>query len=279
MPQGIFNYGGSTTFAPIRVIVDPEMQKSVSGFQLKYVHPQKVTPGSGKGIEMLLTNKLHFSQSSRPLKEEEKEQNLAEINVGIDGIVFAVHPSLNIPGLTVQQIKDIYPGQITNWQEVGRQNLKIQPYSRRPEDGGNPEYFFEQFLEKKPFGKNAELAYNTTMGIHNVAKEPGGIYYASAAEIIGQCAIKPLPIGENKHKFVTPYKLPYIKSEDCPKFRNKLNIDLFRNGEYPKTRQLYVIIKKNGQIEEEVGRNYANLLLTQAGQNLLEKAGFVKVNK
>lgn len=276
VPQGTFNYGGSTTFAPMREIIDPEIQKSVSGLKLKYVHPTKGTPGSGKGIEMLLTNQLDFAQSSRQLKDEEKQQNLDEIPVAIDGIVFAVNPSLNIPGLTVQQIKDIYTGKITNWQEVGGPNLKIKPYSRRPEDGGTPEYFFERFLEKEPFGKNVLLAYDTTIGIQNVAKEPGSIYYASGVEIIGQCSIKPLPIGEKKNQFVIPYQLPYVNSKDCPKLRNKLNVDVFRNGQYPKTRQLYVIIKKNGKVEEQVGKTYANLLLTQQGQNLLEKAGFVK---
>ncbi|WP_299043715.1 substrate-binding domain-containing protein, partial [uncultured Thermosynechococcus sp.] len=107
VPSGLFNYGGSTTWAPIRRDVDPLLQAAWPNFQLRYVDPPTGTPGSGSGIRMLLNNQLSFSQSSRPLKEEEiakaaaQGMKLTAIPVAIDGLAIAVNPRLGIPGLTV----------------------------------------------------------------------------------------------------------------------------------------------------------------------------------
>ncbi|MFM7354496.1 MAG: phosphate ABC transporter substrate-binding protein, partial [Microcystis aeruginosa] len=57
--------------------------------------------------------------------------------------------------------------------------------------------------------------------------------------------------------------------------RNQLNELAFQKGEYPITRRLFVIIKQNGQLDEQAGEAYANLLLTDQGQELIKKAGFV----
>lgn len=136
VPSGLFSYGGSTTWAPIRSVVDPVIQTDWTGFRLLYTDPISGAPGSGTGIRMLIDNQLAFSQSSRPLKDKEHQQarqrgfSLKEIPVAIDGIALAVNPSLNIPGLTIAQIKDIYTGKITNWSQVGGPNLQITPYSR-----------------------------------------------------------------------------------------------------------------------------------------------------
>ena len=49
------------------------------------------------------------------------------------------------------------------------------------------------------------------------------------------------------------------------------------SGEYPITRNLFVVVKKNGQLEEEVGIAYKNLLLSAQGQELIGQIGFVRI--
>ena len=99
VPTGLFNYGGSTTWAPIRKDVDPAIQTVWPGFQLRYTSPTIGAAGSGTGIKMLLNNQLAFAQSSRSIKNEEYQQasqrglTLKEIPVAIDGIAIAVNPS------------------------------------------------------------------------------------------------------------------------------------------------------------------------------------------
>ncbi len=282
VPSGLFSYGGSTTWAPIRKEADSQIKTALPKFQLRYTNPTTGAPGSGTGIKMLLTNQLAFSQSSRAVKDKEYQQaqqrgfKLEEIPVAIDGIAIAVNPNLNIPGLTLTQLKDIYTGKITNWQEVGGENLPITPYSRSSE-GGTVEFFVNNILEKEEFGQNVEKIPTTTESLRKVAQNKGGIYYASAPEVVGQCGIKPLPIGRTQSNLIPPYIQPYIPSSDCPQKRNQLNVDAFRSDEYPITRRLFVVVKKNDQIDEKAGTAYANLLLTDEGQKLISTAGFVRI--
>ena len=282
IPSGLFSYGGSTTWAPIRKEADAAIKTALPKFQLRYTNPTTGAPGTGTGIKMLLTNQLAFSQSSRSVKDKEYQQaqqrgfKLEEIPVAIDGIAIAVNPNLNIPGLTLTQLRDIYTGKITNWQEVGGENQKIVPLSKMSE-GGTVEFFVNNILEKEEFGQNVDKITTTTEGLRKVAQNKGGIYYASAPEVVGQCGIKPLPIGRTQSNLIPPYKEPYIPPSDCPQKRNKLNVDAFRSDEYPMTRRLFVVVKKNDRIDEEAGVAYANLLLTDQGQKLISKAGFVRI--
>lgn len=283
VPSGLFNYGGSTTWAPIRKEVDPIIQTVFPQFQLRYTDPTTGAPGSGSGIKMLLNNQLAFSQSSRPIKDEELKQaqqrgfTLQEIPVAIDGIAIAVHPNLSISGLTLSQLKDIYTGKVINWQNLGGPNLKIRPYSRHQQEGGTVEFFDENVLEQAKFGANVKFISTTTQALREVAKNPGSIYYASAAEIIGQCGVKPLSLGRKSDRLVPPYQEPFIPPSQCPQKRNQLNTAAFKSGEYPITRRLFVIVKQNHQSDQQAGEAYANLLLTSQGQELISRAGFIRI--
>ena len=283
VPSGLFSYGGSTTWAPIRKEVDLEIQKSWPKFQLRYTDPTAGSPGSATGIKMLLNNQLVFSQSSRSIQDEEYQKakqrglTLKEIPVAIDGIAIAINPNLKIPGLTIAQLKEIYTGKLTNWQQVGGMNLPISPYSRRLEEGGTVEFFDENVLGGEKFGKSVQLISTTTQALQEVAKNPGGIYYGSASEIVGQCGVKSLPIGRKPEQLISPYKEPFVPLQECPQKRNQINTAAFQKGEYPITRQLFVIVKQNGQSDQQAGEAYAKLLLTDQGQELINKAGFVKI--
>lgn len=292
VPSGQFNYGGSTSWAPIRRDVDPVIQSVWPQFRLQYTQTTTGAPGSVNGVKMLLNNQLAFSQSSHSLTSEEHQQvkamgfTLKQIPVAIDSIAIAVNHSLNIPGLTVAQLKDIYTGKLTNWNSVGGPNLKITPYSRRPEESGTSEtfteniwieFFAENVLEKEELGSNVQFIPTTTEALREVAKNPGGIYFASAPEVVSQCKVKSLPLGQNASQLVPPYKGSRVPLSQCPQKRNQLNTEVFRSGEYPITRRLFVIVKQDGESEQQAGTAYANLLLTNQGQELLTKSGFISI--
>ncbi|QLE48913.1 PstS family phosphate ABC transporter substrate-binding protein [Nostoc sp. C057] len=281
--EGTFNYGGSTTWAPIRKDVDSVLESQCPRFILRYTQPPSGNAGSGTGIRMLIDNQLAFSQSSRSVKAEENAEaqqkgfSLKEIPVAIDGIAIAVNHDLNIPGLTVAQLKDIYTGKITNWQQVGGPNLPIKVYSRNEETGGTVEFFVENVLNKEKFGANVNYVDTTTEAVRKVAANPGGIYYASAPEVVPQCIIKSIPLGRTSSQLVPPYQQPFVPPSQCPSKRNQLNSQAFRSGDYAITRNLFVIIKQNGQADQQAGEAYANWLLTPQSQDLIEKAGFVRI--
>ena len=283
VPSGLFNYGGSTSWAPIRAIADPKIETSHPEFRLRYVGPTSVAPGSSSGIRMLIEGTITFAQSSRPLLDHELSRavvrgfSLKQIPIAIDGLAIAVHPDLNIPGLTLDQVKAIYLGKITNWKQVGGPNLPIKPYSRPINYGGTVELFVQDILAGQPFGANVEFVATTTQALQKLASNKGGIYYASAPEVVPQCTIKPLPLGRQPGKFIPPYREPFIKQSQCPSQRNQLNIQAFQTGQYPITRNLFVVVKQNGQVEQQAGEAYANLLLTEQGQVLIDSAGFVRI--
>ncbi len=283
VPSGLFNYGGSTSWAPIRLRVDSAIQAVRPEFRLRYVTPTGVAPGSSTGIRMLIEGKLDFAQSSRSLQDlelnsaQERGFKLQQTPIAIDGLAVAVNPNLNIPGLTIDQLQSIYTGKITNWQQLGGANITIQPFSRPVNDGGTVELFVQEILGNKKFAANVHYITTTTQALQKLASSPGGIYYASAPEVIPQCTIKPIPLGRKANELVAPYREPFVPLSQCPSQRNQLNIEAFQSGAYPITRNLFAIVKQNGQTEQLAGEAYVNFLLSNQGQELISQSGFVRI--
>ena len=280
VPSGLFSYGGSTTWAPIRLTADPVIQAARPEFRLRYIDPISGAPGSGAGIQMLLRDEIAFAQSSRPLNDEENQTatqrgfKLQQIPVAIDGIAIAVNPNLKLPGLTIDQVKAIYMGTITNWSQVGGPNLAIQPFERPSSTGSGT---IEVLLGKSKPGANVQDVPTTTEGLRKLATNPGGVYFSTATELVPQCTVKPVAIGRQPGQFVPPYQEPLVPPGSCPAQRNQLNTSAFQSGQYPLTRNLFVIVKQNGAAEQTAGEAYANFLLTPQGQDLVVKAGFVSI--
>lgn len=283
VPSGVFHYGGSITWNSIRRKVDPVIQLTWSQYKLSYTDSSFDNPDSSNGIEMLLENKLAFAHSSRSIQTKEQEQAkqqgflLEQIPIAIDGIAVGVHPDLDIPGITVAQLQDIYTGKLTNWKEINGPDLPIIPYSRHKRKEGMIAFFAENVLANKYFGSHVKLVRNTTEGIEKTALQPGSIYYDTAAAIVPQCQIRPLPIGRTENKFIPPYQEPFIPLSQCQNQHNQVDKVAIQKGKYPITRQLFVVVKQNGQDEERAGKAYASLLLTDEGQQLIDQAGFVRI--
>ncbi|MEA5506702.1 substrate-binding domain-containing protein [Halotia wernerae UHCC 0503] len=281
VPSGSFNYGGSTAWAPIRQLVDSQIQLTRPEFQLGYVNPANSSPGNGSGIRMLLDGKLDFAQSSRPLTAEERDMarkrgfTLEQRQVGIDAIAVVVNPALKVSGLTVEQLQQIYRGQITNWKQVGGPDLIITPFSQHPENADALLVSGKEILDKQAFGSNVEYVYSTTEALRRVNQTPGGLYYASARGVVHQCMVKPLPLGITSTQLIPPYQEPLVSSNQCPQNRNQINTEVIKNGSYPITTRLFVIIKQNQRQEQQAGEAYAKFLETDQGQRVIKQVGFV----
>ena len=284
VPYGSFKYGGSAAWATIRNQIEPQIRAVWQEYKFHYAQHPVHSPSSRTGIEMLLHNQLTFAQSSRPISVEEYFQakeiglTLQQIPVALDPIVFGVNPSLNISGLSLKELRDIYTGQITNWKQVGGPDLEIIVYSKSPQFSGTAQFLSEKVLLGDQLGSNVNIVENITQTLRQVAANKGAIFYASAPQIVGQCQIKPLAIGNTSQDLVPPYITPLVEPQKCPESRNQLNKDVFHNNSYPLMRNLYVIVKENGGIEEEAGIAYASLLLSQEGQRLIQQTGLVPKN-
>ena len=83
--------------------------------------------------------------SSRDLKEEEIASGLNEIVIAYDGIVVVTHPTNKVKDLTMEQVKQIFTGEVTNWKELGGDDMEIVVVSR--EDGSGSRDAFQEIVD------------------------------------------------------------------------------------------------------------------------------------
>ena len=110
--------------------------------------------GSGTGIAALLNGTTDICSSSRPIKSEEVQKlkdkfktKCVEVRVARDGVALYVHKKNKVNKLTLEQIRNIFMGKITNLKELGVADKKITLYSRE-NNSGTDEFFKEHILNK-----------------------------------------------------------------------------------------------------------------------------------
>ncbi len=114
--SGTLAIAGSTTVQPIA---------SAAAEVFMDLHPNVIVTiqggGSGTGVTQAGQGVVDIGNASREVKASEYEAypDLVATAVAADGIAVVVHPSNAIGTLTVEQIKGIFTGEITNWSQVG----------------------------------------------------------------------------------------------------------------------------------------------------------------
>lgn len=283
VPIGSFSYAGSTAWAPIRQLVDSLIEGNRPELKLQYTHPQQDASISDAAIEMLLDGEIDFAQLSRPLRESEyalakqKGFTLEQRQIATDGVAIAVNPELEVSGLTVEQLQQIYLGKITNWKQLGGPDLSIKLFAE------NPEYvelalFDGKKLDEQELAASVESVYSPTEALRKVSQDKGGLYFGSARAIVPQCTVKPLALGDSLDNLVSPYIGELVEANQCPQKRNRVNTKAIENGSYPLRSKLFVVTKENNGREEQIGDAYTKLLLTSEGQQAIADAGFAPVD-
>lgn len=167
----------------ILTVGSTSMQAYVSALAEGYMndHPDIIVTseftGSGAGIEAVLCGTADIGNSSRYLREEEKSKGAVENIVAIDGIAVCVDSANAVTGLTRQQLIDIYIGTVTNWSQVGGEDVPIVVVGR--EAGSGTRIAFEEIL-----GISDKCAYVNELDssgaiLARVAATPGAIGYVS----------------------------------------------------------------------------------------------------
>ncbi len=101
--------------------------------------------GSSAGITNATNGVSEIGMSSRDVKEEEKANGLKETIIAYDGIVVVTHPSNKVKELTMEQVKQIFTGKVTNWKELGGDDMEIVVVSR--EDGSGSRDAFQEIID------------------------------------------------------------------------------------------------------------------------------------
>ena len=100
--------------------------------------------GSGAGIESVTNKMVDIGNSSRVLKDTEKEQGVVENVIAIDGIAVITNNSNEVENLTKEDLIKIYTGEIKNWKELGGKDENIVVLGR--EAGSGTRGAFEELL-------------------------------------------------------------------------------------------------------------------------------------
>ncbi|KAF0223854.1 MAG: phosphate transport system substrate-binding protein [Erysipelotrichaceae bacterium] len=98
--------------------------------------------GSSAGVMSAQTNTADIGMSSRSLKD--KEKTLWSVEIARDGLAIIINPKNTITSLTLNQVRDIYSGVITNWSQLGGKDKDIHVITR--EEGSGTRSAFEDLL-------------------------------------------------------------------------------------------------------------------------------------
>jgi len=167
---------GSTSVQPLAEVLATAYQKNHSGILINVQGG-----GSGMGIRSIHDQITDVGMSSMSLKPDEKE-GIIELPLGKEGIVICVNNNNNLEDLTINQIRDIFNGKITNWKEIGGPDLEIHLLTR--EDGSGTRTAFEDLVMGGTKIKDDAIVQSSTESIkQSVASDPGAIGYISYAHM------------------------------------------------------------------------------------------------
>ena len=137
--------------------------------------------GSGSGITAVQEGTCDIGLSSRALKDEEKAAGLKETILAYDGIAIIVHPDNPVSDLTIEQIAQLYTGEITNWKDVGGNDAEVVLIGREAASGTRDG--FESITGTKEKCQYRQELTSTGDVITAVSQNPDAIGYASLASI------------------------------------------------------------------------------------------------
>ena len=189
--------------------------------------------------------------ASRDLKDEEKAAGLKETQIAIDGIAVITNKNNGVKDLSLEQVKDIYTGKITNWKEVGGNDAPIVVVSR--EDGsGTCDGFQENVgFESEELTKDAQISDGSGNIKSIVEGNENAIGYISFGYV-----------DEN----VNALTIDGVE----------LNAENVKNDSYAIARP-FLFANKEDVITEQ-GKNFIDFILSEEGQNVVEENGFISVN-
>jgi len=238
---------GSTTVLPITQKASEEFKKT------KGIAVSVDGSGSGNGIKALLDGFCDIANSSRGLKPEEadaakgKGLTVKEIAIAYDMVVPIVNPANKVKNLTLDQLKGIYDGSITNWKVLGGADEKIVVVSRDT-SSGTYEVWHEKVMKKTDVRKDALLQASSGAIISTVSANPKAIGYVGFGYI--NDAVHPVTINSVE-----------------------VTIDNGRSGKFPVSRKLFMMVNE-AKVSADA-QAFIDFLLSTDGQLIVKEAGFI----
>jgi phosphate transport system substrate-binding protein len=185
--------------------------------------------GSAVGLQALISKNTDIADASRGINSTESSQATAngvspfEVKVAIDGIAIIVHQGNPISTLTIAQLRGIYNGTLTNWNQLGGPDKTIVTYGRQS-TSGTYAYFQEVVLLKGNYRTDMNQMTGNSAIVDAVSGDTGGIGY----------------VGIGYAKSATGISILDLKKTATAQAYSPFNETAVLNFTYPLARYLYV---------------------------------------
>ncbi|MFN6481483.1 MULTISPECIES: PstS family phosphate ABC transporter substrate-binding protein [unclassified Nostoc] len=275
LPKREFSYSQVGTWDDIN-------KEIVASKELAKLKLNSATYDPRTAVNRLIKGEIDFVQSiSSPSSDQSKEAKeievkLKTVSVGYYLIAIAVNQELNLQSITFPELKKIYTGEITNWKQLGGQDLKITPY-KLGDKHPNTMFFKDSVLSGRDFSEGVVTVDTNTEALQQLKqKDPGGIYFGSASEIVDQCLINTLSVSYTKQeKPISVYQEDGTYNNQCSRKTRKQSLDGIRDN-YAFKRQIFVIFREDDK-NNSIGDFYTSWLLSEKGQKVIKKANFIPI--
>ncbi len=201
-----------------------------------------------RGFDAMVDGSVDLFFTAHPSEDQlnsakEKGVELEIVPVGLEGFVFFVNKNNPVDGLTADQIRKIYRGEITNWEDIGGAPRAINPLTRIK--GSGSQTMMDKFMD------NDIHPYRNVFSIFGASIGYSFRYYLSG--MVANDNVKMLSIDG-----------VYPDAENI------------KNGSYPLTASFYVVYRKDNTNENV--KKLVDWLLTDEGQQMIEACGYVPIN-
>jgi phosphate transport system substrate-binding protein len=213
------------------------------------IHISIAGGGSGVGIKQVGEGLVDIGNSGRaPTEAEVSKYGLKLFQWAIDGVGVVVNPQNPVQSLTTAQLKKVYAGKISNWQQLGGTDKDINLYTRN-EASGTRAVFWKKALDKSDISPAANVVPSNGAMKTAVANDPWGIGFVSVGHIDAT---------------VAPVALDGVRP----------TLDTVRQGTYKVARGLYSNTKGS---PTGLTKKFIEYLLSPEGQQLAVQKGFIAV--
>lgn len=239
---------GSTTVLPIAQKVSEAYMKENPGVRISISGG-----GSGNGIKAIIDGTTDVGMSSRFIKESEVKLAVERgaypvpFAVAYDCIVPVVHPSNSVSNITLEQLKAIYEGKLTNWKDLGGPDREVVVISRDT-SSGTYEVWNKKVLQGARVFPRALLQASNGAVVQAVSRNQNAIGYVGLGYI--DATLKALKVGGVAG-----------------------SIETTLNGTFPISRPLFMFTSGWPEGQTAAFLNY--MIHPAKGQKLASEIGFV----
>lgn len=242
--SGTVATNGSTSMADVIGALSEQFMNDNSGVKVSYD-----ATGSGTGIDAAKNGTCDIGLSSRALKDEETAAGLKGTTIALDGIAIIVNENSKVEDLSVEEIAQIYTGEITDWSKVGGDAGTIACIGREASSGTRDG--FETITDTKDKCKLSQELTSTGAVIEAVKNNPGAIGYASLSAVANAEGVKAIT----------------VEGVACSE-------ETVKDGSY-KIQRPFVLVTKDGAELSEAAQAFFDFATSADAADLITKAGAV----